>query len=164
MGGGETQRGGKVGVHLARGGALVLPQPANAHAHGITRGGAGRRQALGVGGEQAHACAWTRRMRTAAWSSGNRANVLERLHGLIPGEGVARDQEVPTMETGQQFRLRDDALWGVESFGGSHGHLLVSVLSTLARFEGQFFAHDNPISLTGWVLLYCEEPLSTVCN
>jgi hypothetical protein len=52
-------------------------------------------------------------MRTAAWSSGKRENVLERLHGLIPGEVVARDQEVTTMETGQQFRVIDDALLGV---------------------------------------------------
>jgi hypothetical protein len=52
-------------------------------------------------------------MRTAAWSSGNRENVLERLHGLIPGEVVARDQEGTTMETGQPFRLIDDALLGV---------------------------------------------------
>jgi hypothetical protein len=32
---------------------------------------------------------------------------------------------------------------------GSHGHLLASVWSTLAEFEGRFFAHDNPISFTG---------------
>jgi hypothetical protein len=32
---------------------------------------------------------------------------------------------------------------------GSHGHLLASVLSTLVRFERKFFAHDNPLSLTG---------------
>jgi hypothetical protein len=25
----------------------------------------------------------------------------------------------------------------------------VSVLSTLAEFEGRFFAHDNPLSFTG---------------
>jgi len=57
-------------------------------------------------------------MRTAAWSSGNRENVLERLHGLIPGEVVARDQEVPTMETGQQFRLIlkfRTKFWGIKT-------------------------------------------------
>jgi hypothetical protein len=53
------------------------------------------------------------------------------------------------MGTGQECRLIHAALLGISSFGGSHGHLVASVLSTLAAFEERFFAHENPISLTG---------------
>src|SRR5437867_10811586 len=35
------------------------------------------------------------------------------------------------------------------SLWGSHGHLFASVWSTLAEFEGRFFAHENPNFLTG---------------
>ena len=73
----------------------------------------------------------------------------------MPGEGVARAHAGTTMETGQPGRWRDEALVGVEALGGAPGHLVGRVLSTLARFEGPCFAYENPISLTGWVLLYC---------
>jgi hypothetical protein len=36
------------------------------------------------------------------------------------------------MEAGQQVRVINDALFGVSSLWGSPGHLLASVLSTLA--------------------------------
>ncbi len=55
MGGGDGESCGDRGVHLVLGRALVLPQPANVHEHVLTRGGAGRRHALGLGREQAHA-------------------------------------------------------------------------------------------------------------
>jgi len=53
------------------------------------------------------------------------------------------------MGTGQDFRVIDAALFRVSSLRGSHGHLLASVWATLAKFEDGFFAHDNPIPLTG---------------
>jgi hypothetical protein len=88
-------------------------------------------------------------VRAAARSRGNGEETIERLHGLIPREVVPGNQEVTAVEAGQQFRVINDALFSVSSLWGSHGHLLASVLSTLVRFEGRVFAHENPISLTG---------------
>ena len=88
-------------------------------------------------------------MRAATRSTGNRDDAIEHLHGLIPREVVPGHQEVTAVEAGQQFRMINEALFGVSLLRGSHGHLLVSVLSTLAEFEGSFFAHDNPLSFTG---------------
>ena len=39
--------------------------------------------------------------------------------------------------------------WAYNGFGVLMGTSLASVWSTLAEFEGRFFAHDNPISFTG---------------
>jgi succinylarginine dihydrolase len=110
---GDGEPGGEIAVHLALGRALVLTQPANAHEHIIAIRGTGRRQALGLSREQTHARARTRRVRAAARSRGNGEEAIERLHGLIPSQVVSHNQEVTAMEAGQQFRVINDALFGV---------------------------------------------------
>jgi len=100
-------------VYLAIGRTLVLPQPAKAYEHIIAIRGAGRRQALGRSREQTHARARTRRVRAAAWTRGNREETIECLHSFIPREGVPGHQEVTAVEAGQQFRMINDALFGV---------------------------------------------------
>jgi hypothetical protein len=52
-------------------------------------------------------------MRAAAWSCGNGEAAIECLHGLIPSEVVPHNQEVTAVEAGQQFRVINDALFGV---------------------------------------------------
>ena len=113
MGFGDGDPRGEIGVNLAIGRALVLPQPANAHEHIIAIRGARRGHALGRRREQTHARARTRRVRAAAWACGNGEEARERLHGLIPSKGVPRNQEVTAVEARQQFRLIHDALFGV---------------------------------------------------
>src|SRR5712692_9842178 len=113
MGFGDGEPGGEREVNLAIGRALVLPQPANMYEHIIAIRGAGRREALGLSREQTQARAWTRCLRAAAWSRGNGEEAIERLHGLIPHEVVPHNQEVTAVEAGQQFRVINDALFGV---------------------------------------------------
>jgi hypothetical protein len=113
MGFGDGELCGESEVNLAIGRALVLPQPANVHEDIIAIRGAGRREALGFSREQTHARARTRGMRAAAWSRGNGEEAIERLHGLIPREVVPHSQEVTAVEAGQQFRVINDALFGV---------------------------------------------------
>src|SRR2546427_11757638 len=103
---------------------------------------------------QAQARANTRGVRAATRSTGNREDTIEPLHGLIPRQIVARHEEVATMGTGQELRVIHHALVGVEWLRGSHGYLLAGVLPTLAELDGGFWAHDNPISLTGRLLRY----------
>jgi hypothetical protein len=52
-------------------------------------------------------------MRAVAWTCGNREAAIKCLHDLIPREVVPQDQEVPAVEAGQQFRVINDALFGV---------------------------------------------------
>jgi hypothetical protein len=52
-------------------------------------------------------------MRAAARSRGNGEEASERLHSLIPSEVVPHNQEVTAVEAGQQFRVINDALFGV---------------------------------------------------
>ena len=146
---GDGDPAGEIGVHLARGRALGLPQPAKAHEHIIAIRGAGRRQALGRRRAQPQARARTRRVRAAARACGNGEEASARLHGLIPRKGVPRNQEVTAVEVRQQCRVINDALCGVESLWGSPGHLFARVWSTLAECEGGCFAHENPHFLTG---------------
>src|SRR6266478_6364394 len=64
-------------------------------------------------GEQTHARAHTRHVRTAPRAAGNREDAIEHLHGFIPCQIVAAYQEVATVGTGQEFRLIDNTLLGV---------------------------------------------------
>jgi hypothetical protein len=48
-----------------------------------------------------------------AGSRGKGEDAIERLHSLIPGQIVARHEEIATMWTGQEFRVIDDALFRV---------------------------------------------------
>jgi hypothetical protein len=52
-------------------------------------------------------------VRAVARARGNGEEAIERLHGLIPSKGVPRNQEVSAVEAGQQFRVINDALFGV---------------------------------------------------
>jgi len=52
-------------------------------------------------------------VRAAAWSRGNGEETIERLHGLIPREIVPWNHEVTAVEAGQQFRVINEALFGV---------------------------------------------------
>jgi hypothetical protein len=52
-------------------------------------------------------------MRTAAWTCGNGEEAIERLDSLIPSKIVPRHQEVTAVEAGQEFRVINDALFGV---------------------------------------------------
>jgi hypothetical protein len=113
MGFGDGEPARELGVNLAIGRTLVLPEPANAHEHIIAIRGARGGHALGHRREQTHARARTRRVRAAAGACGNGEEPIERLHGLIPGKIVPRHQEVTAVEAGQQFRLINDALFGV---------------------------------------------------
>ena len=113
MGFGDGEPGGEREVNLAIGRALVLPQPANVREHIIAIRGAGRREALSFSREQTHARARTRGLRTVAWARGNGEEAIERLHDLIPSEIVPHHQEVTAVEAGQQFRVINDALFGV---------------------------------------------------
>src|SRR5215208_2359150 len=110
---GDGEPCGEREVNLAIGRPLVLPQPADVHEYIIAIRGAERREALGLSREQTQARAWTRCPRTAAWSRGNGEEAIERLHGLIPREVVPHNQEVPAVKAGQQFRVINDALFGV---------------------------------------------------
>ena len=100
-------------MYLAIGRALVLTEPPNPHEHIVAIGGARKRHPLGLGGEQAHAQAPTRRFGAVAWSTGNGQDAIERLHGLIPGEVVPHHQEFPAMGASQEFRVIDNALLSV---------------------------------------------------
>ena len=113
MGFGDGEPRGEIGVTLAISRTLVLPPPANAHEHIIAIRGAGRGHALGRRREETHARARTRRVRAAARSRGNGEEAIERLHGLIPSQVVPRNQEVTAVEAGEQFRVINDALFGV---------------------------------------------------
>src|ERR671931_68520 len=101
MGCRDGEPGGELGVNLAIGRTLVLPQPANAHEHIIAIRRARRRQTLGRSRQETHARARTRRMRTAAWTCGNGEEAIERLDSLIPSKIVPRHQEVTAVEAGQ---------------------------------------------------------------
>src|SRR4029453_11288975 len=105
MGFGDGDLAGEIGVNLAIGRTLVLPQTANAHEHIVTIRGAGRSHALGRRREQTQTRARTRRVRAAARACGNGEEASERLHGLIPSKVVPWHQEVPTVEASQKFRL-----------------------------------------------------------
>jgi hypothetical protein len=48
-----------------------------------------------------------------AWARSNGQEAIERLHGFIPREVVPQDQEITAVEAGQQFRVINDALFGV---------------------------------------------------
>src|SRR4029434_3080612 len=115
MGYGDDELCRQLSVNLAIGRALVLPAPANAHEDIITIGGARRRHLLSLGREEAHARARARCLRAVAGSSGKGEDAIERLHSLIPGQIVPHDQKVPTVGTGQQLRVIDDALFRVYS-------------------------------------------------
>jgi len=149
MGFGDGEPGGARAGPLARGRALGLPPPAPAPAHRIAIRGTGRCQALGRRRAPTQARARTRRVRAAARSRGHGEEASERLHGLIPRQGVPPHQEVTAMEAGQPCRGIPEARCGVSSLWGAHGHLLARVLSTLVRVEGRGFAHEHPLSLTG---------------
>ena len=92
-----------------------------------------RRRALGRSREQTHARARTCRVRAATWVCGNGEAAIERLHDLIPSKVVPWNQEVTAVEAGQQFRVINNALFGVEALWGSHGHLFASVLNHAGR-------------------------------
>ena len=149
MGFADGEPGGPIGVHCARGRVLGRPQLAQAYEPLLARRGAGRRQALGRSRAQTPARARTGRVRAATRARGTGEETLEWLHGRIPSTGGPEHQAVPAGEAGQPCRLITNALCGVSSLGGSHGHLRATVLSTLGRCEGRFLAHDNPMSLTG---------------
>jgi hypothetical protein len=48
-----------------------------------------------------------------AWTCGNGEAAIERLDSLIPSKVVPRNQEVTAVEARQEFRVIDDALFGV---------------------------------------------------
>jgi hypothetical protein len=100
-------------MNLAVRGAGFLAPPANVDNDVVAIGRAGRCEAVPLCGEQAQARADTRGVRTATWSTRRREDTIESLHGLIPGQIVARHKEVATMGTGQEFRVIDEALFRV---------------------------------------------------
>jgi hypothetical protein len=142
-------------VHLAVRGAVLRSPPGKAHHHILARGGARQGEALRLCCKQAHTRACTGHVRPVPGSTRSRKDTIERWHGLIPSKIVVHHEQIATVGTGQEFRVVEDALVGVSSLWGSHGRLFTRVLSTLAEFEGQCLAHDNPISLTGLLLRYC---------
>ena len=113
MGRRDTDPGSQCSVNLAIRGAGFLSPPANVDDDVVAIGGAGRREALPLGGEQAQARADTRGVRAAPWSTRHRDDAIEPLHGLIPRQIVARHEEVATMGTGQEFRVIDETLFRV---------------------------------------------------
>jgi hypothetical protein len=72
--------------------------------------GAGSREALPLGGEQVQARTSIRGVRAAPRSTRNRQDTIEPRHGLIPPQRVAHHEEVITMGTGQELRVRHHAL------------------------------------------------------
>jgi hypothetical protein len=109
----DADLGGQFSVNLAVRGAVLLPPPANAHHNVIAIGGARKGDALPLCGEQTHARAYTRRVRTAPRAAGNREDAIEHLHGFIPRQIVVAYQEVAAVGTGEEFRLIDNTLLGV---------------------------------------------------
>jgi len=109
----DADPGGQCSVNLTVRGAGLLPPPANVDDDIVAIGGASRREALPLCGEQAQARADTRGVRAAPRSTRHREDVIEHLHGLIPCQIVARHEEVATMGTGQEFRVIDEALFRV---------------------------------------------------
>jgi hypothetical protein len=109
----DTDPGSQCRVHLAVRGAGFLSPPANVDDDVVAIGGAGRREALPLCGEQAQARADTRGVRAATRSTRHREDTIEPLRGLIPRQIVARHEEVATMGTGQELRVINHALVGV---------------------------------------------------
>ena len=113
MGFGDSEPGGERTMNLAIGRALVLPQPTKLHEDIIAIRGAKRREAQRFSRAQTQARTRTRGMRAVAWSRGNGEAAIERLHGLIPREIVPQHQEVTAVGASEQFRVINDALFGV---------------------------------------------------
>ena len=145
----EAALGGQGRVHLAVRGVGRLAPPGQAHQHLRALGGTRKGEARGRGCKEAQACARTGRARTVPRSAGYRPDTSERLHDLIPRQIVAHHQQVAPGGPGPECRLIAETRLGVSAFRGSHGRLLASVWFTLAQFEGKFWAHENPIFLTG---------------
>ena len=100
-------------MNLTIRGVGLLPPPANVDDDVVAIGGASRREALPLGGEQAQARANTCGVWAVPRSARHREDTIEPLHGLIPRQIVARHEEVATMGTGQELRVINHALVGV---------------------------------------------------
>jgi hypothetical protein len=113
MGRRDVDGGAQIGMNLRVGGVVLLAPPANANHHIVAIGGAGKRDALGLGRDQAQLGALTRVMATATWSAGHREDAPQGLHGLIPGQIVAQFEKVTAVGTGEELGLIKGALLGV---------------------------------------------------
>jgi hypothetical protein len=109
----EADLGGQCRVHLAVGSGVLIAPPAKAHQDIGARGRVRKGKTLRFGGQQAQACPRTRFVRTPTRAAGHREDPVERRHRLLPCQIVAQDQQVAAVGTGQECRLRNQALLGV---------------------------------------------------
>src|SRR5688572_6665823 len=103
----------QIGLNLLVGGVVLLAPPANSHHHIAAIGGPRKRDALGLGRDQAQAGPLTGVMVTTPWSASHREHTTEGLHHLIPCQIVAKFEPVTTMGAGEEFGLINEALLGV---------------------------------------------------